>query len=91
MSGPFNAVRFAAGLRDHIESVVRPLAERIAALEAREAKSLADGYKGSWLPGRYERGALCSHAGSLWLCIEDGDGKPGGSPSWRLIVKGSRE
>jgi hypothetical protein len=91
MSKPFDPVKFAAGVHDYIGKALAPLVARVAALEQAQTKSLADAYRGAWLPGRYERGALCSHAGSLWLCIEDGDGKPGGSASWRLIVKGSRE
>ncbi|MEX2150703.1 MAG: hypothetical protein WD793_10835 [Steroidobacteraceae bacterium] len=63
------------------------LAER---LEGAQTKSLADAYRGAWLPGRFERGALVTHDGSLWLAIEDGNGKPGQSATWRLIIKSAR-
>jgi len=91
MTKPFDPVRFAAGVRDYIGGALKPLVERISALEQAQTKSLADSYKGAWLPGRYARGALVTHGGSLWLAVEDAEGKPGGSPAWRLIVKSGRD
>jgi hypothetical protein len=89
MTKPFDAIRFAAGLRDHLAKVITPLAKRLDELEKQEATNLADSYRGLWRPKNiYARGSLTSHAGSLWLAIENAAGKPGSSPSWRLIVKG---
>lgn len=91
MTTPFDAVKFAAGLRDFVERAVRPLAEHVAALEQQQVKTLADSYKGTHLPGHYERGSLVTHRGGLWLCVAAGDGTPGNSANWKLIVKGGRE
>ncbi|MGE0579653.1 hypothetical protein [Reyranella sp.] len=81
----FDPVKFAAGVR---ELVAREVS---AALEEREAKSLADHFRGPWLPGQYKRGDLVQCAGSVWIAVEDATGKPGGCSSWRLLVRGSRE
>lgn len=58
-------------------------------LEELRRKTLADSYKGVWdQDTAYERGALFTHAGGLWLCLQDAKGeRPGKSASHRLIVK----
>jgi hypothetical protein len=87
MSKPFDPVKFAAGVHDYIAKALAPLVARVKALEERETKTLADHFRGPWLPGEYKRGDLVQHRGSAWLCIETGTGKPGESSHWRLIVK----
>jgi hypothetical protein len=70
---------------------LKPLEQRIAALESERHKSLADAFQGPWLPrATYLRGALVQHAGGAWLALEDTDGKPGEAPGWRLLVRGAR-
>ncbi len=80
-----------AGIHDYlgkafapVDSRINALEARLNALEARGAKSLADCFKGAWLPGHYQRGDLIQHRGSMWLCIETGDGKPG--ESWNVAA-----
>mgnify|MGYP001233650084 CR=1 FL=1 len=58
---------FIKGLHEYIAQAFRPVIERLTALEQQDAKTLADSYKGAWLPGKYARGSLTTHAGSLWL------------------------
>jgi len=94
----FDPIRYAKGVADHLDSVfaafggrIRGLDDRITALETREVKSLADSFKGTWLPGKYERGDLIQHRGSMWLAVEDGDGKPGESSCWRLLVQRGKD
>jgi hypothetical protein len=67
------------------------LERRVAALEQREVKSLADSFKGAWLPGLYQRGDLIQHRGSMWMCVDSGDGKPGESGNWRLVVQRGKD
>lgn len=83
--------KFVAHLHGYIGQALRPLHERIKALEERPTETLADAYRGAWLPGKYARGCLVTHGGSLWLAVEDAEGKPGGSPAWRLVVKSGRD
>ena len=65
------------------------LADRLDALEARQEKSLADSFKGPWLPrAGYTRGALVQHQGSIWIALYDVEGKPGEAEGWRLLVRG---
>lgn len=82
---------FVAGVHDYISRALKPVVERLKALEEGPAATLADAYRGSWLPGKYARGCLVTHGGSLWLSVEDAEGKPGGSPSWRLVVKAGKD
>lgn len=70
--------------------ILAAMRDDIAALKRERSANLADFYRGSWLPGRYQRGALVTHGGHLWIAVEDGDGKPGESSGWRMMVKGAR-
>ncbi len=91
MTKPFDFEKFAAGVHDYIGKALKPLVQRIVALEQRETKTLADSYRGVWLPGRYTRGCLVTHGGGLWIAVEDAEGTPGSSTAWRLIVKSGRD
>lgn len=88
--GTIDIEKFGAGLHDYIGRALAPLVARVKALEARETKSLADAYRGTWQPGNsYQRGSLATHQGSLWIALADTGDKPGtGSGDWRLCVKG---
>ncbi len=86
----------AKAILENVRRFVQPafdqVAGRLAALEAAQAKSLADAYQGTYLTAkRYERGQLCTHAGSLWLCLAETTQRPGDDGSWRLIVKAGRD
>ena len=70
-----------------VGAVVRPLAQRIAELEA---TALRDG--GIWEPGKtYPKGSAVTHRGSLWVALQDTNSRPGdpdpSSRAWRLRVK----
>jgi hypothetical protein len=75
-----------------IDRRLQPILERLAELEKREQKSLADAFQGPWLPQRtYKRGSLVQHDGSAWLALADVNGKPGESgEGWRMLVRGAR-
>jgi hypothetical protein len=76
-------------IREQDEKLFRAVDERLKALEAR---TLADSYAGTHDSERsYQRGQLCSYAGSLWLCVHESDAgdKPGRSPNFRMIIKGA--
>jgi len=65
--------------------------DELAELKRERATSLADSYRGGWQPGnRYARGSLTTYSGSLWIALEDAEGRPGESTNWRMIVRGSR-
>jgi hypothetical protein len=83
--------KFVAGLHDYLSKAFTPLVQRIVALEQLPVKTLADAYKGAHLPGQYKRGDLVTRGGSLWIAVEDANGTPGSSPSWRLIVQRGRD
>lgn len=78
--------------RDFVARAIRPIEARVAALEAAQQKSLADAFQGPYLPrSMYRRGALVQHRGSVWLALEDVDGKPGEASGWRLLVRAGRD
>lgn len=70
-------------VKEHVASEIAALEERLA---ERETKTLADSFKGPWMPGHYERGALVQRDG-LWIALESTDTKPGEGQGWRLLVK----
>jgi hypothetical protein len=78
-------------MREHLSRIadrLRGMDARLDALESQARKNLADAYCGVYREGEYyERGALATHGGGLWLCMETNPGKPGATPGWRLIVK----
>ena len=77
--------------KDLVARKLRPLEERIAALEAERHKSLADAFQGPWLPrATYLRGALVQHGNAAWLAVEDTSAKPGEGEGWRLLLRGAR-
>ena len=74
-------------VREHVAAELAELEARIVQrMEEREAKTLADAFKGPWMPGHYERGSLVQRDG-VWICLEDTDAKPGEGGGWRLLVK----
>ena len=72
--------------RRHNEKV-RALEERIAALEAKTAKTMR--YSGVWSADKqYDEGMVATWNGSWWLCLKHTTAKPGSDRSaWQLTVK----
>jgi hypothetical protein len=70
-----------------IAAAIKPLADRIAALEASPTK-----FVGIWTQGtEYQARSITSHDGSMWHCNENTKTKPGTSPAWTLCVKRGRD
>ncbi len=65
------------------------LSDRLKKLEAVPHKSLADSFRGPWMPGSYERGAVVQKDG-LWICLEATTSKPGEGEGWRLLIPRAR-
>lgn len=74
-----------------LETAIAPLADRIAALEARPSCE----WKGVYQPGvDYIAGSLVTRRGSLWYAVRRTASMPGdaaGAEHWRLIVKSGAE
>jgi hypothetical protein len=66
-------------------------AKRIEALEAAQAKTLADFYRGVWQPGPHKRGDAVTWEGSLFICWVDTEAKPGTNGDFKLAVKRGRD
>jgi hypothetical protein len=88
------------GLSGSIARFLKPMQARIAELEkvtaemqAAQAKSLADFYRGVWQPaGRYERGDVVTWQGGMWIAFRSTETKPGdGDSGWQLAVKAGRD
>jgi hypothetical protein len=83
-----------------IKSAVRPLEERIAALEplaervrALEVQPRALEYKGSWSSEApvHQRGDAVTEKGGVWICLADTRTRPGESRDWQLAVRAGRD
>src|SRR5688500_14186027 len=73
---------------DKLLAEIEKLRAEVAALREQRATVLADSYQGPHTRGAsYTRGMLCTHRGSLFLCLHDTSDAPAESPSWKLIVK----
>ena len=82
---------WAWALAEKSSTALADLERRLAAMEQQQQRSLADAFRGPWLPATaYQRGDLVQHGGSAWLALEDGNGRPGECSAWRLLVKGGR-
>jgi hypothetical protein len=76
------------GVKHYVGRQLAPIEARLAALEAAQHKTLADAFRGGWMPGStYKRGELVQHANQLFLALDDTDGRPGESPYWRALSK----
>ncbi len=77
------ADRLAAATRTYVARTVAPLAERLAAIEA---KGLGE-YLGTFQPGRtYTKGQFVTFDGSVWHANRQTSAKPPGG-DWTLAVK----
>src|SRR5262245_54990133 len=92
MKGPAPDPFTLAVVQRVLEGAVRPLAERLTALEAvvgEHGKQLARTHTGKYQPGRdYEAGEECTWHGSTWRAAVDAP--PGAPPGdgWILIAQG---
>jgi hypothetical protein len=72
--------------REELDALIE---ERFADLQVR---TFADLYRGVWRgPDTYDRGAVATHDGSLWLALADTRAQPGTSEDWRMITKKGRD
>lgn len=66
---------------------LKPLEDRIAKLEARNAVR----HRGIWRDGKsYPEASLCTHSGSLWIAKRKTKARPGQSDNWQLVCKGGK-
>jgi hypothetical protein len=74
----------AEQIRAHVETKIKPLHDRIAALEARACPS----YEGVFQQGRsYVEGSLVTDHGALWIAKRATQSRPGQDGDFQLIVK----
>jgi hypothetical protein len=70
-----------------IRNAIKPLEDRIAALESAPTE-----FKGIWTQGtKYAARSIISHDGSMWHANETTKDKPGTSASWTRCVKRCRD
>jgi hypothetical protein len=79
---------------DVLKAQIVSMQSQIARLEVggsdgSKSTSLADTYAGVYEVGQaYERGATCTHGGSLWLAMAPTTTRPGDEGShWKLVCK----
>lgn len=91
MSDEMNVKIIGGGTVDLI-ALLRPIFDRVAALESELAEARNLGYKGVWRSNSiYNRGNLCTHSGSLWIAETTTDAKPGTPDSgWKMVAKGGK-
>ena len=78
-------------IRLQMSADIVDLASHILTLK-RQLKDWAPmNYRGVWQPGQYERGAVVTHAGSMFHCNNETDDKPGESSAWVLCCKKGRD
>lgn len=84
--------KLAAGLHEYLARAFRPIVARLEMLEQQQQKTLADSYQGSYLAGKtYERGAIVTKNGALWLAMIDSNLQPGENAAWKMIVSRGRD
>ena len=83
-------------IRQHVAVVTKPLREKIEALERKVVELQAKGveYRGVWQRAcSYERGAIVTFEGSMWVCIQnvEPNTRPGQSQGWQLCCRAGRD
>ena len=83
-------------IRQHVAVVTKSLHDKIAVLERKVVELQAKGieYKGAWQRAcSYERGAIVTSEGSMWVCIQDvgPNTRPGQSQGWQLCCRAGRD
>ena len=94
-----NAEQFGQELARILKDAMRPLGDRIQAVEDRLAAIETTGpakgltFKGAWQAAlSYEKGDMATYAGALWHCNMSTQDRPGDGRAWTLAVKqGTRE
>jgi hypothetical protein len=78
-------------LKAQAETLEAENAKLRARVSAMESKTIPD-YVGTWqAEDTYPRGAVCTHAGAMWIATEDTAERPGdGASNWKLCVKSPR-
>ena len=81
----------AQAIKNALDHRVKPVEERLVALEADvEALKARPELKHCGVfrdQSAYEPGSLVTRSGGLWLATARTAGAPGADPSWRLVVK----
>jgi hypothetical protein len=86
------ATKTGGGSGAELEARIAALEERLDAHARNATLSLATAYKGPHFDGQsYLAGSCVTHGGSLWIAMQDTDGRPGRVPDWRLAVKHGRD
>ncbi len=84
-------LRLIASVLDGRRKRFNDLMERVAALEAREQRSVSGGvmrYAGVYTAGAaYEPGEIVTHSGTVWYCHEATTNRPGASEAWQMMAK----
>jgi hypothetical protein len=70
-----------------VEALAQTFEAIMAEVDARIAAQPSVHHAGTWKEGAFKGGALCTHAGSLWLAKRATTARPGQSDAWQLIVK----
>jgi hypothetical protein len=83
-------------IRQHVAVVTKTLRDKIEALERKVVELQTKGveYKGIWQRAcSYERGAIVTSEGSMWVCVQDvgPNTHPGQSQSWQLCCRAGRD
>jgi hypothetical protein len=83
-------------IRQHVATITRPLHDKIAALERKVVELQTKGidYKGTYQRAcSYERGAIVTSDGSMWVCVQDvgPNTQPGQSQRWQLCCRAGRD
>jgi hypothetical protein len=83
-------------IRQHVAAVTKTLRDKIEALERKVVELQTKGveYKGVWQRAcSYERGAIVTSDGSMWVCVEnvEPNTQPGQSQSWQLCCRHGRD
>jgi hypothetical protein len=83
----------ATAIAQAINTVVTPLAARIASLERHLASRPGLKYVGTWTPTEsFSPGDCVTYQGSLWTCRTKNTGvRPGDGAMWTLAAKRGRD
>jgi hypothetical protein len=88
-----NIEKFIDGLHEYLSKEMKPLFERLAALEKEVEEVKIGGFKYSGVHQRairYKTGNVVTHSGNAWVAVTDAPKEsPGDGPGWQLLVKGT--
>lgn len=86
----FDVDKLISAINKRLSDELLPMVKKILELEKRIALSQEQGkYVGVYLSGHnYKKGNFCTHSGSLWVCKQDTQSRPGTNSDWQLCAKG---